>query len=57
MAAGRVITVEVDGRPVRVKVGPRGGKPEHNDVASAADPVDLPLREVARRAIEEAGRR
>lgn len=56
VAARRVITVEVDGRPVRVKVGPHSAKPEHDDVASVADALDLPLREVARRAIEEAGR-
>ena len=56
VAARRVITVEVDGRPVRVKIGPHSAKPEHDDVASVADALDLPLREVARRAIEEAGR-
>ncbi|GAA5164213.1 nickel pincer cofactor biosynthesis protein LarC [Pseudonocardia eucalypti] len=47
----RVRTVELAGRPIRVKYGPWGGKPEHDDVAAAAEAVGLPLREVARRAL------
>jgi pyridinium-3,5-bisthiocarboxylic acid mononucleotide nickel chelatase len=43
-------TVELDGQPIRVKYGPWGGKPEHDDVAAAADALGLPLREVAARA-------
>jgi pyridinium-3,5-bisthiocarboxylic acid mononucleotide nickel chelatase len=43
-------TVHVEGHPVRVKHGPWGTKPEHDDVAAAAAALDLPLREVARRA-------
>jgi hypothetical protein len=44
-------TVDVGGHAVRVKHGPWGAKPEHDDVASAAAALDLPLREVARRAL------
>jgi pyridinium-3,5-bisthiocarboxylic acid mononucleotide nickel chelatase len=43
-------TVHVEGHPVRLKHGPWGTKPEHDDVAAAAAALDLPLREVARRA-------
>ncbi|WP_219417941.1 nickel pincer cofactor biosynthesis protein LarC [Pseudonocardia nigra] len=47
----RTSTVDVDGQPVRVKHGPWGAKPEHDDVAAAAAALGLPLREVARRAL------
>lgn len=47
-------TVQVSGYPVRVKHGPWGRKPEHDDVAAAAAALDLPLREVARRARDDA---
>lgn len=46
----RFSTVHVDGRPIRVKHGPWGAKPEHDDVARAAAALDLPLPEVAARA-------
>jgi uncharacterized protein (TIGR00299 family) protein len=48
-------TVEIDGHPVRMKWGPWGGKPEHDDVAAAAGALGLPLREVAERARRAAG--
>jgi uncharacterized protein (TIGR00299 family) protein len=48
----RTTTVDVEGHPVRVKHGPWGAKPEHDDVAAAAAALGLPLREVARRARE-----
>jgi pyridinium-3,5-bisthiocarboxylic acid mononucleotide nickel chelatase len=44
-------TVHVDGHPVRLKHGPWGAKPEHDDVATAAAALGLPLRVVARRAV------
>ncbi|MDT7705244.1 MAG: pyridinium-3,5-bisthiocarboxylic acid mononucleotide nickel chelatase [Pseudonocardiales bacterium] len=46
----RTTTVDVDGHPVRLKHGPWGAKPEHDDVARAAAALGLPLREVAARA-------
>jgi pyridinium-3,5-bisthiocarboxylic acid mononucleotide nickel chelatase len=45
-------TVDVDGHPIRLKHGPWGVKPEHDDVAAAAAALELPLREVARRALD-----
>lgn len=48
------VTVEVQGHPIRVKRGPHGAKPEHEDVVAAARQLDVPLSEVARRAREEA---
>lgn len=48
--------VEVDGIPVRVKVGAGRVKVEHDDAARAARRTGLPLREVVSRA-EEAWRR
>jgi pyridinium-3,5-bisthiocarboxylic acid mononucleotide nickel chelatase len=42
-------TVDVDGHAVRVKHGPWGAKPEHDDVAAAAAALGLPLRVVAAR--------
>lgn len=49
-------TVEVDGYPVRVKRGPRRIKAEHDDAATVARLVGLPVREVARRAEDAAHR-
>jgi uncharacterized protein (TIGR00299 family) protein len=48
--------VEVDGIPIRVKVGAGRVKVEHDDAARAARRTGLPLREVVSRA-EEAWRR
>jgi uncharacterized protein (TIGR00299 family) protein len=48
--------VEVGGYPIRVKRGPRRIKAEHDDAARVARLVGLPVREVARRAEEEAHR-
>jgi pyridinium-3,5-bisthiocarboxylic acid mononucleotide nickel chelatase len=45
-------TVDVGGHAVRVKHGPWGAKPEHDDVAAAAAALGLPLRDVARRALD-----
>lgn len=48
----RVFTsVDVDGHPVRIKHGAHGAKPEHDDLASAAARLGLPLRAVAARAL------
>lgn len=44
-------TVTVDGHEIRLKHGPHGVKPEHEDVANAAAALGLPLREVAARAL------
>ncbi|GEL20146.1 nickel pincer cofactor biosynthesis protein LarC [Pseudonocardia asaccharolytica] len=47
----RTTTVDVDGHPVRVKHGPWGAKPEHDDVAAAAAALGLPLRAVTLRVL------
>ncbi|GAA4883447.1 nickel pincer cofactor biosynthesis protein LarC [Saccharopolyspora cebuensis] len=44
-------TVEVEGHPVRIKQGPWHAKPEHDDVAAAAEALDRPLRTVAAQAL------
>jgi hypothetical protein len=44
-------SVDVDGIPVRIKHGPHGAKPEHDDLASAAARLGVPLRAVADRAL------
>ncbi|MDQ6837279.1 MAG: nickel pincer cofactor biosynthesis protein LarC [Actinomycetota bacterium] len=49
--------VLVEGHPIRVKRGPSRVKAEHDDVARVAQLIDLPVREVARRAEGEAGHR
>ncbi|MBW0117859.1 nickel pincer cofactor biosynthesis protein LarC [Pseudonocardia abyssalis] len=49
----RESTVDVGGHSVRVKHGPWGSKPEHDDVAAAAAALGLPLREVARLARDD----
>lgn len=43
-------TIDVDGVAIRVKHGPYGAKPEHDDLAAAAGQLGLPLRAVAERA-------
>jgi pyridinium-3,5-bisthiocarboxylic acid mononucleotide nickel chelatase len=45
----RSMTVDLDGAPIRVKRGPYGAKPEHDDLAVAAGRAGLPLRAVAER--------
>lgn len=44
--------VDVDGCAIRVKCGPHGAKPEHDDVAAASARLGLPLRTVARQALQ-----
>jgi uncharacterized protein (DUF111 family) len=44
--------VQVGGHSIAVKRGPWGAKPEHDDVAAAAAALNLPLRTVARQALE-----
>lgn len=43
-------TVEVGGRPIRVKLGPYGVKAEHDDVVAAARALNRPRRDIAREA-------
>lgn len=47
-------SVDIDGHTIRIKRGPYGAKPEHEDVAAAARALDAPLNEVLRRAAEKA---
>ncbi len=44
-----VVTVTLEGHPVRVKQGPWQAKPEHSDLVSAAEALGLPLRTATRR--------
>ncbi len=44
-------TVDVGGYRIRVKRGPYGAKPEHDDVAAAANALGLPLRTVTELAL------
>lgn len=48
----RTETVRVEGHPVRIKVGPHGAKPEHDDVVGAAAALGRPLRQVAAQALD-----
>jgi pyridinium-3,5-bisthiocarboxylic acid mononucleotide nickel chelatase len=41
--------IDLDGVSIRVKQGPHGAKPEHDDLVAAAGALGLPLRAVARR--------
>ena len=43
----RTTTVTVEGHPVRMKHGPWGAKPEHDDVVAVADALGRSAREVA----------
>jgi pyridinium-3,5-bisthiocarboxylic acid mononucleotide nickel chelatase len=49
----RTAVIDLDGVTVRVKQGPYGAKPEHDDLAAAAATLGLPLRAVAERAARE----
>lgn len=44
--------VEVAGRRIRVKFGPWGAKPEHDDLVAAAHDLGLPVRDVAAAALQ-----
>lgn len=54
VAERRIEEVVVEGYPIRVKRGPNGVKAEHDDAARVAGLTGLALREVARRAEQEA---
>jgi len=45
----RSTTIDLDGVSIRVKHGPHGAKPEHDDLVAAAGALGLPLRAVAGR--------
>jgi pyridinium-3,5-bisthiocarboxylic acid mononucleotide nickel chelatase len=49
-----VVTVQVHGHPIRVKLAPGRAKPEHDDAAAAAVALGLPLREVLAQAASAA---
>ncbi|MFB9566094.1 nickel pincer cofactor biosynthesis protein LarC [Saccharopolyspora hordei] len=49
----RTTTVTVEGHEIRIKHGPWHAKPEHDDVAAAAEALGEPLRTVAARALRE----
>jgi uncharacterized protein (TIGR00299 family) protein len=51
----RTTTVSVEGHPVRIKHGPWGAKPEHDDVVAAAAALGRSLREVAEQARRAGG--
>ena len=54
VAPRQMVTVDVGGWQVRVKIGPHRAKAEHDDVAAAAAGLDLPLRQVAETAEHQA---
>ena len=49
----RVDTVTVEGQEVRIKVGPYGAKPEYSDLVTLAESLDVPLRRLSSRVIEQ----
>lgn len=51
VAPRRVDTIEVRTHPVRVKVGPHGAKPEHDDLVAVSEAVGLPVRVLAAEAL------
>jgi len=53
--ARRMITVDIDGHPVRLKISASRVKVEHDDARAAADALGVPLRDVLHRA-EQLGR-
>lgn len=53
----RTVEVEVGGHPVRVKVGPYGAKPEHDDVLAVSRAVDRPPAVVVAAALAEMAKR
>ena len=55
-AQRHVTTVHVDGHEIRVKVGPFGAKPEHDDLVRVAEATGRPLRQVSADAVVEARR-
>jgi uncharacterized protein (TIGR00299 family) protein len=50
-----VETVEVDGTSVRVKVGPHGVKPEHDDLVALRRVTGRPLRDLAAEVVRRVG--
>jgi uncharacterized protein (TIGR00299 family) protein len=51
----RISTVDLDGTGIRIKHGPHGAKPEHDDLAAAAARLGVPLRAVAERVARATG--
>lgn len=49
----RVDTVTIEGQEVRIKVGPYGAKPEYSDLVALAEALDIPLRRLSSRVIEQ----
>ena len=49
-------TVEIRGHQIRMKVGPHGSKPEHDDLVAASRALQLPLRRLAQEAREQDSR-
>lgn len=49
--ARRFETVTIRGRSIRIKIGPHGAKPEHDDVVAAANQLDVPVRQLALEAV------
>lgn len=45
------VVVDVAAHAIRIKRGPHGAKPEHDDVAALAATLGIPLRDAARRAL------
>lgn len=43
----RMSHIDLRGHPIRIKIGPWGAKPEHDDLTAAAQALQIPLRQAA----------
>ena len=51
-AERRIQTVAIHGHDVRIKIGPHGAKPEHDDVVAVAKTTGRAARDISAEALE-----